>query len=57
MTCKHAKFMQWFENPIVAECNYNNERYVAEARRICKIYEYVNNPNPTIQHFDSYASH
>ena len=49
--------MQWFENPIVAECNYNNERYVAEARRICKIYEYVNNPNPTIQHFDSYASH
>ena len=30
--CKHGKYMQWMKNPIICECNWTGERYVAEAK-------------------------
>lgn len=52
--CKHGKYMQWFENPVVALCDINNERQVAEAKRQCKWYE-ASAEEPVIEHFDSYS--
>lgn len=57
--CKHATYMQWFENPIIANCNFYHERLVGEARRICKFYEpsgKVDVGQLEIQHFDHYDS-
>lgn len=51
--CKHAKLMQWFKNPIIAECTLFNERQVAEANRICKDFS-QRHDTPEIKHFDSY---
>ncbi|MBQ7495484.1 MAG: hypothetical protein IJT75_07040 [Bacteroidaceae bacterium] len=55
--CKHATYMQWFENPIIAECQVHHERMVGEARRICKSFEpsgVVDVSQISIQHFDHY---
>lgn len=54
MNCKHGKFMQWMKNPIICECTLSGERFVAEARRICSLYEPSGNETPTITHYDSY---
>ena len=37
--CKHGKYMQWMKNPIICECNWTGERYVAEAKRLCSRFE------------------
>lgn len=53
--CKHGHFMQWMKNPIICECTVmQNERFVAEAKKICQAYEPSNIQTPTITHFDSY---
>lgn len=55
--CRHATFMQWFQNPIVADCHHLNERMVAESRRVCKFFEPSGAKelsDITIQHFDHY---
>lgn len=55
--CKHATYMQWFENPIIAECALLNERMVGEARRNCKLFEpsgISDISQLNIQHFDHY---
>ena len=52
--CKHAILMQWFENPIVAECKIRNERYVAMSDRQCSLFEASNEATPKITHFDHY---
>jgi hypothetical protein len=46
--------MQWFENPVVALCDINNDRQVAEAKRQCKWFE-ASAEEPVIEHFDSYS--
>lgn len=51
--CKHARFMQWFQNPVIAVCLTHNERQVAEAKRLCHTFA-PSNKEPDIQHFDSY---
>ena len=53
MTCKWATLMQWFENPVVAQCTAKGDRQVAASRRICKEYK-KRQDAPQIQHFDSY---
>ncbi len=53
--CKHGKYMQWMKNPVICECLWTGERYVAEARRLCSRYE--ENPDkgtPAITHYDHY---
>lgn len=53
--CKHGKYMQWMKNPIICECTLNDERFVAEAKRICTRYEHIQRQNePEITHYDHY---
>lgn len=53
--CKHGKYMQWMKNPIICECELTNERFVAEAKRICGRYEVrKGNGTPNITHYDQY---
>lgn len=53
--CKHGKYMQWMKNPIICECNWTGERYVAEAKRLCARYEANTSlETPPITHFDHY---
>lgn len=57
--CRHATFMQWFENPIIAVCEILHERMVGEARRSCKFFEpsgITDIGQLNIQHFDHYDS-
>ena len=54
MECRHATFMQWFENPVITQCHVHNERFVAQSNRNCKDFEPSNVAEPEIQHFDSY---
>lgn len=52
--CSNARFMRWFENPVIAYCNEEHERMVAESQRICPLFKPSGNPNPDIIHFDHY---
>lgn len=53
--CKHGKFMQWMKNPIICECELlSNERFVAEAKKLCSLYEESKTETPEITHYDSY---
>jgi len=52
--CKHGKYMQWMKNPIICECNFTQERYVAEARRLCSMFEEAGNREIEITHFSHY---
>lgn len=52
--CTHAKFMQWYNNPIIAECDTFKERMVAESRRICKSFIPSAVSNPEVTHYSSY---
>ncbi|MCM1108789.1 MAG: hypothetical protein NC388_07015 [Clostridium sp.] len=52
--CKHGKFMQWMKNPIICECTLSEERFVAEAVKLCPLFERSNNPNPEITHYSKY---
>ena len=53
--CKHGKYMQWMKNPIICECNWTGERYVAEAKRLCSRFEEnTSRETPEITHYDHY---
>ena len=52
--CKHAVFMQWLENPIIAECQIRHERFVAMIDRQCPLYEMSYIEEPEIAHYDHY---
>lgn len=53
--CKHGKYMQWMKNPIICECKLTNERFVAEARRMCPRYEDAPRKGaPEITHYEHY---
>jgi len=54
INCRHAKFMQWFENPIIAYCKLFHQRQVAEAKRNCRDFVPSNIKDPEITHYDSY---
>ena len=51
--CKHGKYMQWFENPIICHCNILNEKFVAESKHLCVDFEKTN-AKREVQHFDHY---
>ena len=51
--CKKGTFMQWMANPIICECTINNERLVAESRRLCTRFE-RSYAKPTVTHYDHY---
>lgn len=53
INCKRATFQQWFDNPVIATCNVNNEKQVAATRRICKEFR-KRLDEPQITHHDSY---
>ncbi len=53
MQCQHATLMQWFENPIVAQCAKKGDRQVAQSNRICKEFR-QSTAEANIQHFDHY---
>ena len=49
------KYMQWMKNPIICECNWTGERYVAEAKRLCSRFEEnTSRETPEITHYDHY---
>lgn len=53
--CKHGKYMQWMKNPIICECNWTGERYVAEAQRLCSRFEEnTSRETPEVTHYDHY---
>lgn len=53
--CKYGKYMQWMKNPIICECNWTGERYVAEAKRLCSRFEEnTSRETPEITHYDHY---
>lgn len=52
--CAHATFMQWFKNPVIAYCDAFDERMVADSQHRCKLFEYRDNSDREIQHFDHY---
>ncbi len=53
--CKHGTFKQWFHNPIICQCNVFNEKFVAEARRICNDFEARSEGKPIeVAHLDHY---
>lgn len=54
ISCTHASYMQWFENPIIADCHILHERMVAESKRVCKLYNKSSITNPEVTHYDSY---
>ena len=54
MHCVHAKLMQWNDNPIIADCNFFGERFVAECDRQCKLFKPSSSENIEITHFDHY---
>ena len=45
--------MQWFENPIIANCKKKDDRQVAATKRLCK--EFAERTGEAdIKHFSSY---
>lgn len=52
--CKYAQLMQWWDNPVIAQCTLRDEREVAMSRRLCASYEPSNKPK-NIQHLTSYG--
>lgn len=48
--------MQWFKNPVIAQCHVYDERMVADSAHRCKMYEYRDNADREVQHFDHYES-
>lgn len=54
--CKYASLMQWFENPIVADCTLFQKRMVADSRHKCKDFVQSTVESPEIKHFDKYEA-
>lgn len=53
--CKHGMLMQWMQNPIICECECLNERFVAESKKLCQLFEARNTTAPPkITHYDHY---
>lgn len=52
--CRHGKYMQWFHNPVICQCSIYNEKFVAEAKRICEEYAERTNTNIEVIHYDHY---
>lgn len=53
--CKHGRYMQWMKNPIICQCDMLDDRFVAEARRICTHFDKApQRENIEIQHYDHY---
>lgn len=52
--CRHGNYMQWYHNPIICKCAIFDEKFVAEARRLCDDYEERTNAEPEITHYDHY---
>ncbi|MBP3373545.1 MAG: hypothetical protein J6L60_03310 [Bacteroidaceae bacterium] len=53
INCKWAELMQWFENPIIANCKKKDDRQVAATKRLCK--EFAERTGEAdIKHFSSY---
>lgn len=53
--CKHGSYMQWMQNPIICECECLNERFVAESRKVCQLYEARSKQGaPQIAHYEHY---
>ena len=48
--------MQWFENPIIADCTLFQKRMVADSRHKCKDFVQSTVENPEIKHFDKYEA-
>ena len=51
--CKYAELMQWFNNPVIAQCMVLGRREVAQAKRRCEKFE-QNNGTREIAHFSRY---
>ena len=50
--CKHATaYYQWYENPVIAQCEIHDDRQVAQTKRVCKTYV-ERFGEPEIHHFD-----
>ena len=55
INCKHGRFMQWMNNPIICECMLmQNERFVAEAKKLCPLFELSGIEKPEVTHYESY---
>lgn len=54
MECRHATFMQWYENPIVANCSQLGERTVAQSNRVCKLFAPSGTAHPAVTHYENY---
>ena len=52
--CRHGEYMQWFRNPIICQCTVHNEKFVAEAKRLCEDYSARTSGKPEITHYDHY---
>ena len=53
ISCKHATYKQWFNNPVIAFCGLHNSREVAMSKRVCK--DFTERPGePVIEHLDKY---
>ena len=55
MDCRHAALMQWFDNPVVAECTKRvfGHRFVAVSNRFCADFG-KRGCKPLIKHYQSY---
>lgn len=53
MDCLNAELMQWFSNPIIAQCRALKERQVARTRRVCEHHRKDENPK-NITHYEKY---
>ena len=51
--CKHGSYMQWFQNPIICNCQLYNEKFVAASRRVCPSFE-KRAKTPEVTHFYHY---
>ena len=51
--CKHAALMQWWDNPIIAQCDVTGEREVAETKRLCETFE-KRVKAEIVEHFNQY---
>ncbi|MBQ1973898.1 MAG: hypothetical protein II222_06145 [Paraprevotella sp.] len=54
INCKHGRYMQWMKNPIICECQVQKERFVAESRRQCPLFEQRYTGEAEIVHYDHY---
>lgn len=52
--CKFADLMQWWDNPIIANCAKKEEREVAMSKRKCDMWEKDDKPK-AISHYDKYT--